>query len=214
MHGIADRWLIQLLRVGDRKNGFDDVVIPRATAQVAFETDANLLFGRVRDFVEQADRCHNHPRRAVPTLQSVILTKRLLHRMHLVALSQALDGNDRVAARLSRQNGARFHRFTVEVNRARPTRRGVATDVCTGEVAVIAEVVHKQRSIFDIVALCLAVYGHRDIHVSAPKKISSGRSSTAGDGSSTDSDRVPIVTSRGWGKCFPILTTAAGLAEL
>ena len=59
----------------------DDVVIARAAAQVAFEADPDLLLGRVRVLVEQADRRHHHARGAVAALQAVVLHEGLLHRM-------------------------------------------------------------------------------------------------------------------------------------
>ncbi len=56
----------------------DDVVIPRAAADVAFKVMAYLHLGRFRIVLQQRRRRHHHARRAEAALQPVVILERLL----------------------------------------------------------------------------------------------------------------------------------------
>src|SRR5437773_2372496 len=79
----------RLRRVLDR---LDDVLVARAAAQVAGHPVADLLLRRARVLLQQPVRAGDHPGRAVAALQAVLLRERLLQRMQLAALLEALDG--------------------------------------------------------------------------------------------------------------------------
>src|SRR5213593_760517 len=53
-------------------DGFDDVHVARAATQIARDTAANLLLGRVGRGREQRLRAEQHARRAEPALQPVL----------------------------------------------------------------------------------------------------------------------------------------------
>ena len=141
-----------VMRLGGGEHRLDDVVVAGAAAQVALETFAHLGFARVRVLVEQAGRRHDHPRRAVTALQPVVLHERPLHRVQLAVGGQTLDRDHVGTVGLDRQHGAALHRLTVDVDGARPARRGVAPDVGAGQLELLAQELHEQRPRLDIAA--------------------------------------------------------------
>src|SRR5204863_6781689 len=62
-------------RVEDR---CDDVLIPRAAAEVPFERFANLFFRRRGVLLQEARGRHDHPRRAVAALQAMVAAEGFL----------------------------------------------------------------------------------------------------------------------------------------
>src|SRR5215471_3965385 len=92
---------------GARRDRFHDVVVAGASADVALELFANGAFIElVTKPVDHVDRGHDHARRAESALQPVVFAERLLHRVQLFAVGEALDGQDGGAVRLHRQHGA------------------------------------------------------------------------------------------------------------
>src|SRR6266851_4341491 len=71
---------------------FDDVLVTRAAAEIAFELGANCFLVGVRMALYQIDRAHHHPRRAEAALQAVAFLERSLHRMLLTVAGEAFDG--------------------------------------------------------------------------------------------------------------------------
>src|SRR5581483_1246533 len=74
---------LQGLSLGHGLNGLDDVDVPGAAADVALDRTADLLLARLRRVREQVGRADQHPRRAVPALEGVVLRERLLQRVEL-----------------------------------------------------------------------------------------------------------------------------------
>src|SRR5262245_16552013 len=116
-----------------REHRLHDVVVAGAAAEVALQADADVRLGGVRVLLEQADRGHHHPRRAVAALQPVVLLEGLLHRMQLAVRGQPLDGGERRAVGLRRQHRAALDRLAVDEDGAGPAARGVAADVRAGQ---------------------------------------------------------------------------------
>src|SRR5262245_64086596 len=80
------------LALRDGRDGLHDVVVTGAAAEVALEAVADVLLGRPRVLVQEADRRHDHPGRAEAALEPVILLEGRLHRVHLAVGREALDG--------------------------------------------------------------------------------------------------------------------------
>src|SRR5262249_30884168 len=79
------------LRAG--RDRLQDVVVAGAAAEIAFELLADrLLVEVVALAADDVDRRHDHAGRAEAALQAVVLAERLLHRVQLVAVGEALDG--------------------------------------------------------------------------------------------------------------------------
>src|ERR1700742_3048087 len=79
---------------GCPEDGFDDVLVAGAAAQVAGQRPAHVLLGRVGVLVEERLGGQHHARRAEAALQTVLLPEALLQRVQLAGTSQALDGAD------------------------------------------------------------------------------------------------------------------------
>src|SRR3990172_6237628 len=58
----------------------DDVVVARAAADVAFDRVADLRLARICIVGDEVGSGHDHPRRAEPALQPVLLPERVLER--------------------------------------------------------------------------------------------------------------------------------------
>src|SRR5436309_4041380 len=75
---------------GDR---FDDIVVARAAAEIAFELLADRMLVQIVAFsTNEIDRGYDHARRAEAALQPMMLAESFLHRMQLIAVGQSLDG--------------------------------------------------------------------------------------------------------------------------
>jgi hypothetical protein len=168
--GLTRALCVVGLLVGDSENGLHNVVIASATAKISFEAQAHVLLGWVRNLIKQTDGSHDHSWGAVATLQAMVLTERFLHRVHLITLGQAFDCGDRVTSGLCGKHGAGLHGFTIEVHGAGTTRRGVATNVGSGEISVFSDVVHQEGAILDFVALALTIDGHGYVCHLSPRK--------------------------------------------
>src|ERR671931_2547229 len=94
-------------RLGGRfVDGLDDVLVAGAAAEIALEPAPDVRIGEpVAVGAEALDPGHDHARRAEAALDCVALPERLLERMQLAALRQALDRRDLAAVRLDGQHG-------------------------------------------------------------------------------------------------------------
>src|SRR3990172_11417377 len=87
-------------------NRTNDVLVPRAAAQVAFEPVADATLREVTAVFDQLDGGHDHAGCAEPALEAVHLAERLLHRMQSAVAGQSLDGCDRRIVGPHRPGGA------------------------------------------------------------------------------------------------------------
>jgi hypothetical protein len=109
----------------------------------------------MREQVRPADQ---HPRRAVAALQAVVLRERLLERRQLAVLGrEPLDGRDLGAVGLWREQHAALHRRAVQEHGAGAAVPGVAADVGSGQVEVVADEVDEQLARLDLALVALAV---------------------------------------------------------
>src|SRR5665213_3936651 len=130
---------------GGIQHRLDDVVIAGAAADIAFQLVADgFLVELAAIAVDDVDRGHDHARRAIAALQSVIVAERGLHRMQLVALREALDGGDAGAVGLSDQRRAGFNGPAVDMDDTGAALAGVATDMGAGQVKMIAQQMDQQ----------------------------------------------------------------------
>src|SRR5213592_1979675 len=71
----------------------ENVRVARAAAQVSAQPFGDLVARRLRVLREQMDGRHDHPGRAVATLQAVAVPESLLHRMQMT-VRDAFDRRD------------------------------------------------------------------------------------------------------------------------
>src|SRR4029077_18806577 len=122
--GLPFRGLARLARrVLDRLH---DVHVAGASAEVAGDRLADLKLARVGIRRDECRRGHHHPGRAETALQAMLLVGSLLDGSELVVFLKALDRRAGHLIGLYREDGARFHRPSVEQDGARPAVRGVA----------------------------------------------------------------------------------------
>ena len=140
-------------------------MVTRATAQVAFQAEANVILGGCGVFIQETDGRHHHAWRAKAALQTVVVHECLLHRMHLAVLGEALDGGYRSTVGLGREDGATLHRFAIQMHGACTATGSVATDVGTRQVGVFANVVNQQGARLHVVGVLGPVDGDGNLHV-------------------------------------------------
>src|SRR5260370_25984990 len=134
-------------------DGLDDVVVPRAPAEVAGDGPADVGFGGVRIRLQKRAARHHHAGGAVAALQTVLLVKALLDRVELSVFLEALDGRDVAAVGLDREHRAGLDRHSVEQHRTGAAVRGVAPDVGAREAQALAQEVDEQQARLDLARL-------------------------------------------------------------
>src|SRR6266568_2234159 len=91
----------------------DDVDVAGAAAQVARDANADLLLGGVRIMLQERQAGHHHSRRAIATLEAMLLVETFLQGMQFAILLQAFNGHELAAMRLHSEHGAGFGSFAV-----------------------------------------------------------------------------------------------------
>src|SRR5439155_3527778 len=99
---------------GDLSDRSDDVRIRTATTEVAAHELADLLIRTRSSLLQQRDRRHDLPGRAVAALKAVMADERLLHRMQPSVSRQAFDAGHLPALALGRKRQARQHALAVK----------------------------------------------------------------------------------------------------
>src|ERR1700730_7438811 len=116
-------------RLGRGLNGLDDVHVPRAPAEIAFEALADLVLGRVRVLVEEVGGGHDEAGSAVPALEAVLIPERLLQWVQLAVLGHALGRCQAFSLNLDFQHWSAFYRPSLRQDGACAALAGVAADV-------------------------------------------------------------------------------------
>jgi hypothetical protein len=137
-------------------------VIAGAPAEIALEALAYLLLRRTGVLLEEARRRHDHPGRAVPALEGVMLVKRLLDRMQGSVRREPLDRRDLSVLRLDGEHRAGLHGLAVDEDRAGAAGGGVAADVRAGQPEVLTQEVGEQPAGLHLGFAPHAVHRDRD----------------------------------------------------
>ena len=96
---------------------------------------------------QEPDRRHDHAAGAIAALHGARIEERLLHRMQLAVLFEALDGGDLAAADGLECRHARTNRCAVHKDRAGAAAPFAASVFRTGQAEIVAEN-FEQRAIF------------------------------------------------------------------
>src|SRR6266851_3174520 len=134
------------------QNRVQDLLIPRAAAEVAGERLANLVSRRFGVVVQQRLRCEQDAGRAVAALRGAELSESLLQRVELRPARKPLDGRDRAAFDLDRQQQAAQLRPSVHEDTACPAFAQLAAVLGAGQLHVLAQhlekgLVHRQQQL-------------------------------------------------------------------
>ena len=98
----------------------------------------------------------------------MFLPEAFLQRMQVAVRGEALDGGDRGAVGLDREDRAGFRASAVDQDGAGAALTGVAPDVRAGQAQVLAQEVDQEQARIDVSLARFAVDGHRDVgHVCA-----------------------------------------------
>src|SRR5919201_1563573 len=145
-------------------HGLHDAVIAGASAQHRRQRVPDVLLARPRVRLEEIERRHQHPRRAEPALQAVVLAECLLERMELAVAHQAFDRDDLGAGRLHREHQARPRGFAVHEHRARAADAVLAAHVRAGQREIFAQEVDEQLTRLALSLARGAVHGETYRH--------------------------------------------------
>src|SRR6266852_1366972 len=142
-----------------RLHGLEDVPVAGAAADVALQRLLDLVVARARVRTQQGGRAHQHPGRAIPALERVVIAERLLERCELAVFREPFDGLDLRPVGLYREEHAALHELAVDDHRAGAAVPGIAADVAAGQIEVVANEVDQQLADFDLTLVLDAVDG-------------------------------------------------------
>src|SRR5436309_3080989 len=99
-------------------DGFENLKVARAAAQVAGDGLADLISRGVRILIQQSFRCHQNCRRAIAALRGSQIGKGILQRMKTSVFPEAFHGQDLLSAALERQYETGKNGLAVQKNGA------------------------------------------------------------------------------------------------
>jgi hypothetical protein len=143
-------------------NRFDDVLVAGAAAQIPFEPVANLVHAGIGIPIEYLRGGHDHSRRAVTALQTVLLPESFLHGMQISVCGHAFNGCDAGAISLNGKHRARLYGHAIDDDGTGTADRGLAPDVRSSQPNDIAYVVDEQHAWLDILVMFGAVDSDSD----------------------------------------------------
>src|SRR5262249_145934 len=152
-----------------------DMLVPRASAEIALEPLTNLSLIRLRMLLQQSTRRHDHPGRAIAALQTMVLPETLLHRMQPRFGSESFNRRHLRAVSLNREQPPGLHRSPIEQNRACPADRSLTSDVGPCEPNKIADEMNKQQTRFNVCVVTGAIDLERDLHAIPPEWVKNSR---------------------------------------
>ncbi len=148
-------------RILDR---LDDVHIAGAAAQVSGNAVTDFLLAGIGIFHQQARGAQDHARRAIAALQPMHQPKTFLDGgKRPVGVGDPFDGGDMGAIGLDREAHAALDRHVVHVDGAGAAMAGVAADMGSGEIELLAKEMNEQEARLDVGFDRLAVDGEGDV---------------------------------------------------
>src|SRR5262249_13237677 len=142
----------------------DDVHVARAPAEVARDAPADLVLAGLRVLLEESVAGHEHARRAVSALETVLGHEAFLEGMKLAVLLEPLHRHDLPAIGLHREDRARLHGPAVQEDGPGGAVCRAAADVRAREPKDLPDQVHEEETRLDVRLELLAVDGHLDLH--------------------------------------------------
>jgi hypothetical protein len=132
-------------------NGFDDVLIPGAAAEIAFQTVTYLGLAGIGIAIEDLCGSHDHSRSAIAALQSMVFPKSFLHRVELAVPRKSLDGGYIRAVSLDGEHRAGLHSLTIHQHGTGTAQRCLAPDVGSSQVRSVTQVVNQQYAWLNLI---------------------------------------------------------------
>jgi hypothetical protein len=130
-------------------NGFHDVLVARAAAQISSDTEANFFFSRIWILFEQAVGPDDHAGGAEAALEAMHLAEAFLQGSHCsIGIGHAFNGCHNRTLGLYGEHGAGFDRLAIEVNSAGTAMGRFTADMGSREGKVLAQEMHQQGAGF------------------------------------------------------------------
>src|SRR5215471_10542650 len=104
------------------------MLVSGTAAEVPLKSVPDLFFAGIRISLQNLRRRHDHSRRAVATLQAMMLPEAFLHRMQLALGCQPFDGGDLRTIGLDGKQGAGLDRLSIDQHGTRAAKRGLTAD--------------------------------------------------------------------------------------
>src|SRR4030095_1416939 len=145
-------------------DGFDDIHVAGAPAEVAGDGPPDLILARRRVLLEKRVAGHQHAGGAVAALQAMLGHEALLQRVELAVLLQPFHRHDLAPVGLDGEHGARLHRTAIEQDGAGPAVGGVPPDMGAGEPEHLPDQVDQQQPRLDVRLVLLAIDRDLDQH--------------------------------------------------
>src|SRR5215211_2152179 len=142
----------------------EDLRVAGAATEISRQGLADLVVARCRVPREQIRGRDDQPGRAEAALHRARLSERLLHRMQLPFVGEALDRDDVVAVGLRRQHEARTDELAVEEHGARPAFALLASVLRAREAEALAQREEQALALADFRRARLAVDGQGELH--------------------------------------------------
>ena len=159
-------------------DGVEDLLVPRAAAEVSGQRLADLVVGRIGNPAEELGRRDDESRSAEAALDGTRVGERLLHGVELSVLAQILDGDDLVAVGLGGEDEAGTDQCLVKKDRARAALPLLTRVLRAGQVEPIAECRQQAFPRPDVRFPPLPVDCYRDLqarHLSSARPVSTRR---------------------------------------
>lgn len=120
-------------------DGIDDLLVARATTEIAFNGTGNFFSRRVVVFVEQGLRCHQESRGAESALRTSMRGETRLYGCKMSAVGKALNRDDVSALNLTCEGEAREFWHSVDHHGAASTGAQVTSTLDAEGADLIAE---------------------------------------------------------------------------
>jgi hypothetical protein len=120
-------------------NCLNNLMISGAPAEVARDTNTDVLFTRGMCMIEEILGAHEHPRRAEPAVNSIVIKERFLQRREGLPLRKTFDGRDIPSFDLRCEDQTRIHGDSIQKHCACPTLADLASTLCSSKTKGIAQ---------------------------------------------------------------------------
>ena len=124
----------------------DNILVTRATAQVARKCLSDLRFGGIGMIAKKRFKGHDNAGGAKPALQAVAFMQGLLKHRKLAWLTDRLNGAKRMAFHLDGKDQTGASRLAVHPDRASATNPMLAADMGSRELAMLAQDIRQQMA--------------------------------------------------------------------
>ena len=140
-------------------DGFHNLHVPRAHAEVARKVAPYLLFARVRVAHQQRVARHHEAGSTETALKAELGHERILEGVQASVAGKPFNSGDSPIVCLNGEHEARLHEHTVNEHRTRTAFADHAADVRSCEARMVAQELHQQCSRLDVAFVYFSVDG-------------------------------------------------------